>query len=254
MKRIDSISFLRFVAAFIVIMFHYGGKTQLAKAASPLITSGPQIVSIFFVLTGFVLMVAYYHRENNKISDFYIARVARIIPVYWIALAMIIHWTYNTTSTMNGWKATLLNFTFMQAWLPPYPLSLNYPGWALSVEVLFYLIFPFVLWGIKKSNISWKNLAILALLLYFVTQATLMTLFRSGYYAGFPSVSHDLMFYFPLVHLCSFILGVSGGYIYVNNMDRFNQRGIAPTLILIFSLLLNFYLLQFPDSLPRIAG
>ncbi|MFH2038070.1 MAG: hypothetical protein ABIJ65_01410, partial [Chloroflexota bacterium] len=46
----------------------------------------------------------------------------------------------------------------------------------------------------------------------------------------------------------------SGGYIYVNNMDRFNQRGIAPTLILIFSLLLNFYLLQFPDSLPRIAG
>ena len=254
MKRIDSIGFLRFFAAFIVIMFHYGGRTQLAKAASPLLTAGPQILSFFFVLTGFVLMVAYYHKENRRISDFYIARFARIAPVYWIALGMILYWTYSATSTMNGWKAALLNVTFFQTWFPPYPLSLNYPGWALSVQVFFYLIFPFILWTIKKSNISWKNLVILAVLFYILTQATLNTLMRSGFYTGFPSVSHDLMFYFPLVHLCSFFLGISGGYIYVKNINRFDQSGIIPTLLLVFSLLLNFYLLQFPESLPRIAG
>ncbi len=254
MKRIKSLDFLRFFAALIVIMFHYGENTQLAQSASPLITAGPQILSIFFVLTGFVLMVAYFHKENISISNFYMTRFARIAPVYWIALALIIHWTYSATSTMNGWRAALLNVTFLQAWFPPYPLSLNYPSWALSVEVFFYLIFPFILWAIKKSNISWKNLAILALLIYFITQTILNTFLRSGFYTGFPSVSHDLMFYFPLVHFCSFFLGISGGYIYVRNMDRFNQHGIIPPLLFILSLLLNFYLLQFPESLPRIAG
>ena len=77
--RIESLTFLRFVAAFIVVVFHFGRSTGLAQIARPAIISGPQMVTFFFVLSGFVLMVAYYPR-NVTSATFYLARFARIAP------------------------------------------------------------------------------------------------------------------------------------------------------------------------------
>ena len=254
MKRIESITIFRFLAAIVIVIFHYGTSTRLAQIASPLIISGQQMVSFFFVLSGFVLMVAHYDKENESPKDFYISRFARIAPVYMLALAVIIYWVYSPTSSTHGLPAVLLNATFLQAWFPPYPATLNYPAWAISVEVFFFLIFPFIVWFIRKSNISWKKVVILSLVCYFFTQAVLSNLISSDFYTGFPSASHDLLYYFPPVHFCSFFLGISGGYMVLKNKERFNKAGAYPILLLLAALFINFYMLQYPDQLEKIAG
>ena len=253
MKRIESLTFLRFIAALIVVVFHFGRNTSLAKSASPFITSGPQMVSLFFVISGFVMMVAHYEKNDETFTSYYIKRVARIVPIYLIALSLATYSFYNNSSKNNS-IALFLALTFLQSWFPPYPLSLNGPAWSLSVEAFFYLTFPFILFGIKKSNISWKKIAILSFLLYCFTQVFLSNLLSNGFYSGFPSPSHDLIYYFPLSHYCSFLLGVSGGFIYVENTNWFNKKGFLPFTVLILVFSLNYLALQRPDVISRLIG
>jgi len=52
-------------------------------------------------------------------------------------------------------------------------------------------------------------------------------LLNSRFYRAYPSISHDLIFYFPLVHLASFVLGIAGVYYYRSIEDR----KFAPLLI-----------------------
>ena len=252
MKRIESLTFLRFIAAFIVVMFHYGENTVIANYANPFITAGPQMVSLFFVLSGFVMTVAYYNKNDWTLRDYYISRIARIVPVYLLALSLSVYLFYGVAN--NNLTALLLSLIFLQSWFPPYPLSLNTPAWSLSVEVLFYLTFPFVLFAIKKSNISWKTLAILSLLFYFFTQAILSNLLNVGFYRGYPSTSHDLIYYFPLSHYCSFLLGVSGGFVYAKHMDWFNKTGFLSFVILMSALFVNYMSLQYPSTLTKMVG
>lgn len=142
----------------------------------------------------------------------------------------------------------------MQSWFPPYALSLNGPGWSISVEAFFYLTFPFILFGIKKSNISWKILLLVSFLLYFFTQASLSNLLGNGFYKGFPSPSHDLIYYYPLSHYCSFLLGISGGYIYIKHPQWFNKRGFLSFIILISAIAINYFALQNPSITRNIIG
>ena len=255
MNRIESLTFFRFVAAIIVVIFHFGSFTDLAQLGSPLIISGEQVVSFFFVLSGFILMISRFDKENEKPRDFYWSRLARILPLYLIAMAgAMFLWDYIPFGGTNRLLEVFLNLTFLQAWFPPYPLTLNFPAWAVSVELFFYLLFPFILWAIRKSNISWKYLAMMALGTYIFTQVLLSNLLIAGFYEGNPSVSHDLIYFFPPVHFCSFFLGISGGYLYLENKNQFNRSGWFPFLIMLAVLATNFLTLQHPGFLQRIAG
>lgn len=248
--RIEALTFLRFVAAIIVIFFHFGKNTEIVKYAKFFVLAGPMMVTFFFVLSGFVLMVAHYNKNKETLKNYYVARIARIIPVYMLALFLSSYLFYNQGN--NNITAFLLSVTFLQSWFPPYPISLNGPAWSLSVEVFFYLIFPFILFVIKRSCISCKNFVILTLLFYFFTQAILLIL-SIKFYSGFPSISHDLIFYFPLSHCCSFFLGVSGGYVYSRHMEQFNRAGLFPFIIIIATFFVSYITLKNSHDISGIA-
>ncbi len=138
---------------------------------------------MLFVLSGFVMLVSHYKRENENLRDYYVSRIARIGPVYMLALALSCIFYF--THTNNNFTAFILNATFLQSWFPPHALTWNGPAWSLSVEAFFYLTFPLVLISIKNSQISCKNFAILAFVFYCFTQVMLSNLMTSGFYSGF---------------------------------------------------------------------
>lgn len=236
--RVESLTFLRFLAAIIVVFFHYGNNTALGGELKSLISLGPQMVTFFFTLSGFVLAIAYLNKKQCKLFDFYVARVARIVPIYILALILICYSSYGVGN--NNLYALFLNASFLQTWVPPYALSFNSPGWSLSVEMFFYLTFPAVLFFIRERKISEGIFIFISIFIYLLTQVILSSLLNSDFYQGWPSASHDLIYYLPLSHYCSFLLGICGGLIYIRSKLRFSCE-FRTVAMISFVLFVNYY-------------
>jgi peptidoglycan/LPS O-acetylase OafA/YrhL len=205
------LSLFRFMASVFVVLFHCRTRSPFLAAAPKIFSAGPQMVTFFFVLSGFSLMLAYSGNRAFSHRTYWTNRVARILPVYLIGIgvALVVNPFDEKPFTLTG---LFLHLTFTHALIPTYPLTINGPAWFMSVVVIFYALFPFVLKGIKKLSPRPERLIASAFLLWLLTQAVLAHFMTSGFYKGFPSASHDLIFYFPAVHFSSFLLGIAAAY------------------------------------------
>lgn len=241
--QLDQITFTRFIAALTVVFFHYGQSVFPANVSFLFenVTAGPIAVGYFYVLSGFIMAIAYYQPEQSKQTvinkkKYWVARFARIYPVYLIALLLIVAAKYKDLSA--SWETLPLHLFVLQSWVPGYPITLNTPGWSLSVEAFFYLCFPFLLIWVYKKGI--KPLFIFTLIIWLITQTVLLDQLNSNAYAP-KSLLHDFIYYNPLMHLNSFLAGLLCG-IYLkrnlNNQDRPNNTGfLLLSLFLIFLLI-----------------
>ncbi len=153
---------LRFAAAMLVVMHHllhidvssgHGVGCLLKKLASNFSSAGFVGVSFFFVLSGFILTYTYLGRPGQvgiKRRDFCVARLARVYPTYLFALviAAVPFWRGwqpggpNTACATPKVVTALTTPLLLQAWTPCARAWWNAPGWSLSAEAFFYLLFP----------------------------------------------------------------------------------------------------------------
>lgn len=203
---IGQLTFLRFVAALGVLIFHDGREVPWLQWGLPLWNVSNTAVSFFFFLSGFVLTHVYQERPTIRVRNFYVARLARIAPVYWAALVAV---------SLLAWKNgellasdELLSITLLQAWLPGHSQVLNGPGWSLSVEVFFYLLFPFLLPRVKKLRTA-KGL-LLAFALVWALNLAVHALAVQSSSSTTPRLT-DAVYYHPVGHLGTFLLGMIGG-------------------------------------------
>lgn len=205
------LSLPRFLASVIVVLFHCRTRSDFLGDAPRIVSAGPQMVTFFFVLSGFSLMLAYYGKEGFSPKTYWTNRLVRILPIYLIGigLALVVNPFVGKEFTFMG---LVLHLTFTHALVPPYPLSINGPAWFMSVLVVFYLLFPPLLSAIRKVRPRAGLLFAAVFTVWLLTQITLALLLNSGFYQGFPSASHDLLYYFPLAHLGSFLMGVAAAY------------------------------------------
>ena len=225
---------LRFVAAIIVVLFHESPNSTLLKTAPKILTAGSQAASLFFVLSGFILALAHYNDDKFSVGKFYQKRMARIMPVYLIALSLWV--TLDIAKGQLDPIAIGLNIFLLQSWFPSYPLSINAPAWFLSDLTFFYIAFPFILALLKKYSTGPKGVLLSGIIFWLITQAVLTVLLNTSFYEGYPSRSHDYIYYFPPSHLCSFVLGICGAYFLLNNKDRFPMtysKSVSIILLLI---------------------
>jgi peptidoglycan/LPS O-acetylase OafA/YrhL len=141
-----------------VALFHTG--LGRMGQGSPLVVrflhSGYTGVTFFFVLSGFIL--AYNYPTIPSAKSFWIARFARVYPVYVlsIVLAVLMH-------GMHGLQQPVLSLVMtvglLQAWWLPLFQVINPAAWTLSVEAFFYAVLPFVLPWMRR--LTWRTFAAL---------------------------------------------------------------------------------------------
>jgi len=245
--KINQLTFFRFLAAVIVVIFHYGRKSYFARL-SPALISGPVMVLFFFVLSGFIMVVAYGDDDNLNRNKYWFARLARIAPVYYLALALTL-WGILVSGEKFNLVPVLLHLTFLQAWIPDYALSLNGPAWSLSVEMFFYFLFPFLLLGLKK--LPSRRLFVVALLFWSASMAILSYL--KFFVRPHLDIMHEIIFYFPPSHLASFVLGMAGGVVYKSSLSHYRIPPFFSAMSVIFSFGLIVFLLHEHSNIPWLS-
>ena len=162
---IRSLSGIRAVACIWVIFYHllisaghfsiysiHLANLQIApEPLMQLIRFGWFGVDVFFMLSGFVIMMHYRHYVTHhtyrNIFSFLKIRLARIYPMYacGIGLLFLLVVLGVAPEYIDQGNSVLYHLTLTYAW-PVYPLghteTWNFPGWSLSVEWFLYLIFP----------------------------------------------------------------------------------------------------------------
>ena len=219
MFYINQLTFLRFIAAIIIVIFHYGSHLIIFNHSvfSNVIGYGPLAVGFFYFLSGTVLMVSYHKYERVRFGDFMLKRIARIYPVYLIALLFTLVLGMLIEDSYPMGISVIAQIFTIQAWVPSLSMGVNYPGWSISVEMFFYLSFPFLMNQFKKK--SFLELLMWVLLIW-LTSAVLNLLLNNTLPVVLSKDLKDFVFYFPLWHINTFIFGVLCGLYILKNTDN----------------------------------
>ncbi|GHO87212.1 acyltransferase family protein [Dictyobacter formicarum] len=158
-KNIAVLDGVRACAIIAVIMFHIN---LLAlhnlwdlpdhPIASALATFGGSGVTLFFVLSGFLLFMPYakallFQTAWPSLRQFYLKRALRIIPAYYIALFVIILFFQRQYLQPGKWKQLALFLTFFMDSSHGTFRKLNGPFWTLAIEWQFYMLLPLLALG-----------------------------------------------------------------------------------------------------------
>jgi len=156
-RRLDSLTGLRFLAALGVLLIHSvkNPSLQTPLTVIPGLQSVSSVgylgVTFFFVLSGFVL--TWSARRDGHVKTFYQKRFARVAPLSvatWLAffVAIIVAGTHLSAMT------SILTLFLLQSWVPHSTVyfGLNGVTWSLSCEVFYYMLHPWILRRMPRSQ------------------------------------------------------------------------------------------------------
>jgi peptidoglycan/LPS O-acetylase OafA/YrhL len=140
---------LRFIAALLVFLSHYGGYPygRAEQFWQSILIEGHAGVTIFFVLSGFLITLRYLPLITERrfsLYDYFLRRAARILPLYWILLAVsLILSPYTPVKVFAPFP--LANVLLVQAYFKQLSTTFIVAAWSLTVEGSFYIVAPVIL-------------------------------------------------------------------------------------------------------------
>ncbi|MGA7914171.1 MAG: acyltransferase [Candidatus Acidiferrales bacterium] len=174
-KRWPELDGLRGTAILLVFLLHYVTDSRTHQATFGLLYRFAAIfrlgwsgVDLFFVLSGFLIggILIDARASSNYFRTFYIRRVHRILPVYylWITLYAILGYAIMKSGSpkyaaaLGGALHPVVYLLFLQNILSaPYSLYGHYmlsPDWSLAVEEQFYLVAPFLIRWLSLKRLT----------------------------------------------------------------------------------------------------
>ncbi|HEY1613615.1 MAG TPA: acyltransferase [Rhizomicrobium sp.] len=167
-KRLYSLDVLRGLGALAVVFWHWqhffairgtwqAGWSRAAEPSyallKPLYDQGWLAVDLFFAVSGFVFFWLYLTPVAEKrvgAISFALQRLSRLYPLYLVTLLIAAGLEllfFRATGSYfifdaNDWPHFIRSLFLVQQWLPPDEAqSFNGPAWAVSLEVLLYIVF-----------------------------------------------------------------------------------------------------------------
>lgn len=245
-SKLDALTGLRFLAAALIV-FHHSRALRIPVPHY----AYDHGVSLFFVLSGFILAYVYPKLDDWKsIRSFIALRVARIWPVHAVALVFA---AFLLLPVGNPTYLTFLtNLLMLHAWVPsaPWYFSYNPASWSISTELFFYLAFPLLIWQFHKTY-WWKWLA---------SAGLVIILFALGRKLDLPAFTladkitlHGIFYVNPLARLIEFVTGMVAylGFVWlyarVEKLKSISPTGtaIGATVIEVLLFMLVIYFLMY---------
>jgi peptidoglycan/LPS O-acetylase OafA/YrhL len=211
--RNSRIDFLRGIAILYVLLYHATLLYPLEDSALARILSASLIkvglnngnygVTMFFVISGFLITLLSLDRygklSNISFYSFYVYRFSRIYPCLVLVTTIIVLLSYtpipgfkNSNTTLPLSLTVLSIFTFSHNVLIEKIGYFNYclnVLWVVSVEGVFYLIFPIICVGLKRKAFWVIFLAIILGPVYRAMHDHIRTAVLYNYLACFDAIA-----------------------------------------------------------------
>lgn len=272
-ERLYHLDLIRFIAALFVVFYHYGFRGY-AKDNMSLVRFEPLEwfskygylgVNLFFIISGFVILMS---AKNSTLNKFIVSRISRLYPAYWVCViltaAIIYYFGANTFSvTLNQ---VLFNLTMLNGFFEVEYVDGVY--WSLLVELKFYILIGIILLFKKIKHIKIFALILLgiSILRCIVPFTEAPTFLKVVYYLTFPRWSSYFvagMFFFLIKtekNILKNIIPVIIAYMVsmwyaINYLEHKNLvYGDVYSPIVVGVLITLFYLVIFLISINKIGA
>ena len=229
LKQFPALDGVRGIAALMVIFFHYfiavHPSTQLLSFIKKIAVFGQTGVSLFFVLSGFLItrILLNSKEDNNYFKNFYARRSLRIFPLYFLFLIFyfyVVPLLVEVNNNASGW--------FYWVYLQNVAMTFNLDNygplhfWSLAVEEHFYMFWPFIVYffDLNKIFISGLILIIISFCLrFYLTSINFET------------------FYFTFTRMDDLVLGT-----FLAILEKKNFLGVRSKKIFAYTLIFLFIL------------
>ncbi|WP_169449832.1 acyltransferase family protein [Paludibacterium yongneupense] len=215
-RRVLPFDFLRGIAIIGVIAIHAVSRfPTMSSTLNRVVNLGHFGVQLFFMVSAMTMCHMWDIREgeNFRTLKFYIRRMMRIAPMFWLAIPvyLLINGTEPGYWAPQGISARqiVLTATFMHGFWPDSFNAVVPGGWSIAVEMTFYLVFPFII-SRTRNQYGFLWLAAGAYFLNALAIAPATTLFFNDHYhvAGSILIANFLYYNF-FNQLPIFFLGMA---------------------------------------------
>jgi len=176
-EHIPALDGMRAIAVLMVVIFH---AILLVPSIKPFVNGGFMGVDVFFVLSGFlitsILLKEYDRTETINFKNFYMRRLLRLMPAYWLHLVLLFVFAglvlpQTETDKLHSNNNFLFSFLYLSNWHRALNGSeitgLLSHTWSLAIEEQFYLFWAGFLFIILNRFSRQKIVAITVGLIVF---------------------------------------------------------------------------------------
>lgn len=171
-------------------------------------------VQCFFVISAITIFASIEHDAQRLsgtrevLRNFYVKRFARIAPLYYLAIIgyavvdYVVRRAHGHMLLPHDFSDVILNLIFVHAWVPSATDSVVPGGWSISVEMLFYMIAPALVFFCRTT----RGLIVVSIL----TALFSVSCWYFGACDGAPAcrvVNNDFFYFWPPTQLPCFIVG-----------------------------------------------
>ena len=171
-QYINGLDGIRGIFCFMVVTHHL--PVNILRLPFPL---GLSFLQCFFILSGYLISSILIQQKElpfkKYLGRFYLNRFFRIVPLYFFYLLIIslVGFLFRNNPMENNlgiWKDLLQNWKLYMSFTSSYSEWYNYSHdkeyylsivnahlWSLSVEMQFYILFPFVVYFLSIRQIKW---------------------------------------------------------------------------------------------------
>lgn len=224
-------------------------------------TLGNYSVSFFFLLSGFLMTLIMhdtYGYSYKGFKVFWLNRILRLYPIHWVILVITIlailffpeiahrHASIKVPNTFTGWLA---NLTMIYPKVVPHRFDprLVPTTWALTNELLFYLLISFGISRTFKRTLLWVILSIAyyigTYLYYDIATYRYSAIFASSLPFAIGAMLYWVVKYYPIKKV--YVSGIFGLYalFILNAYFKFAYPEIFKEISIYINMLLAFLLI-----------
>jgi len=175
--HIDVLDGIRAVTVLIIVWFHFWQQSWIMPIYKNINLdwiprNGAILVDMMILLSGFCLFLPYakemvYGTKTVPAKDFYIKRIARIFPSYYLCVAICLFCFALPLKEYSGSEFMIKDLLARIFFFSNFSLDtlfgtkLNGALWTVCVEVQFYILFPFIARFFQKKPIVTYTIMVL---------------------------------------------------------------------------------------------